>query len=100
MSCEGSGLSGSPFVRSPPWDSFWSDTTLMAARYRTEPRFTVESVNSLFSLPDYFTSIDPYYSVTPDAERFLIQVHNPEAAIREIQVVLNWFEVVRERVGN
>ena len=66
---------------------FWSDTTLMAARYRTEPRFTVESVNSLFSVPDYFTSIDPYYNVTPDGERFLIQVHNPEAAIREIQVV-------------
>jgi Tol biopolymer transport system component len=79
---------------------FWSGRTLMAARYRTVPRFTVESVDSLFSVPGYFLSVDPYYNITPDGERFLVQEHNPDAEIREIHVVLNWFEELLERAPN
>ena len=93
-------------ARHPRWSRitneiyFWNRTTLMAARYRTEPRFDVESERVLFSVPDYVISDDPYYNVAPDGSAFLIQVHNPDAAIHQIHVVLNWLDEVRRRTGN
>lgn len=79
---------------------FWSDTTLMAATYRVEPRFVVEDVRPLFSVPGYVVSGDPYYDVSPDGERFLVQVHNLDESVRQLHVVVNWFEVLKQRVPN
>ena len=71
----------------------------MAARFRTEPRFAVLDVRPLFEVPDYIVSLDPYYTVSPDGERFLIQVHNPSAESRDrLHVVLNWLGELEERV--
>ena len=78
---------------------FWSDSTLMAARYRSEPTFAVEDVRELFTVPDYVMTEDPHYTIAPDGERFLIQVHNPDAVVRELHVVLNWTSLVEDRVG-
>ena len=79
---------------------FWDDTTLTVAAFSTQPRFRVEELRPLFSVPDYVTSEDPYYTVRPDGEGFLIQVHNPASLAREIHIVLNWFEELKERTGN
>ncbi len=79
---------------------FWEDTTLMVAEFSTEPRFRVVDLRPLFSVPDFVISNDPYYTVRPDGEGFLIQVDNPASPAREIQIVLNWAEELRERVGN
>ncbi len=40
------------------------------------------------------------YDVTADGQRFVVRVKNPEAPAEEIHVVLNWFEELRERMGN
>jgi hypothetical protein len=37
--------------------------------------------------------------VAPDGQRILITVPNPDAPAREIQVVVNWFEELRRRMG-
>ena len=79
---------------------FWQDTTLMVAGFSTEPRFRVEELRPLFSVPDFVTSVDPYYTVRPDGEGFLIQVHNPTSPAREVHIVLNWFEELKERMGS
>jgi len=34
--------------------------------------------------------------VTADGQRFLVKVKNPDAPAKEIHVVVNWFEVLRE----
>ncbi len=39
------------------------------------------------------------YDVSADGQRFLVQVKNPDAPAKEIHVVVNWFEVLRERAG-
>jgi serine/threonine-protein kinase len=91
--------------RSPQWASsggelfFWQDSTLMVATVRTDTRFGVEGIQPLFAV-----SVEPgeggNYDVTPDGERFLIRVRNPAALATEIQVVVNWFEELKGRVGN
>ena len=78
---------------------FWEDTTLMVATVRTEPRFAVEDIRPLFSVPD-FTNGDGDYAVTPDGERFLIRVDNPASLAHEVHVVLNWFEELKHLVPN
>ena len=78
---------------------FWEDTTLMAATVRTEPRFAVEDIQPLFSVPDFANAVGDY-AVTPDGERFLIRVMNPASSPREVHVVLNWFEELKARVPN
>ena len=36
-----------------------------------------------------------YYDVTPDGQRFLMRVQNPASPAHEIEITLNWFEVVK-----
>ncbi len=38
-----------------------------------------------------------WYDVAPDG-RVLVLRHNPDAAPKRFQIVLNWFEQVRDRV--
>ena len=42
----------------------------------------------------------PEYDVTPDGQHFVVFAPNPDAPAREIRVVLNWFEELRDRVPN
>ncbi len=41
----------------------------------------------------------PSYQVTPDGNRFLMIKRLPELAPRRVNVVLNWFEELREKAG-
>ena len=73
----------------------------MAATIRLAPRFGVENTQPLFAVPEIPGNLgNSNYAVTPDGQRFLIRVENPASPVVEIQVVLNWFEELRERVAN
>ena len=65
---------------------------LMAARVSTEGTFSREVPRLLF---------EPIggYDVAADGQRFLITVPNPDAPAREIEVVVNWVEELRRRMG-
>ena len=39
------------------------------------------------------------YSVSPDGRRFLVLLLDPRAIPTQINVVLNWFEELRAKVG-
>jgi hypothetical protein len=90
---------------SPHWASsgdelfFWQDSILMVAAVRTEARFGVEDIQPLFTVSVESGDV-ANYDVAPDGERFLIRVRNPAALATEIQVVVNWFEELKERVPN
>ena len=90
--------------RYPRWASsgselfFWQDTILIAATVRTEPRFGVVDIQPLFAVPEHPDERGSY-AVTPDGERFLIRVKNPAALVREIHVVVNWFEELKAKAG-
>jgi len=45
---------------------------------------------------EFLDTGEPHYDVTPDGQSFLMRVMNPESLAREIEVILNWFDVVRE----
>ena len=63
-----------------------------SVRYSTDDRvFRWETPELLFPLG--------VTGVSPDAQRFLINRLDPDAWIREIHVVENWFQVLREREG-
>ena len=99
--CEGLGLYGEG-GRRPLWSEggselfFWQGSTLMASRVSVEEGvFRWEPPRRLFDVPGFYGA----YGVTPDGERFLVKIGNPEAWIREIHVVLNWLEVLRAQEG-
>ncbi len=87
---------------SPRWSHaggelfFQQGRTIMTARVSTAGSvFRWEPPQSLFESPVGVLS----YSVTPDGERFLVVTTNPESPAAEIHVVLNWFEVLKEKAG-
>ncbi len=66
---------------------------LMAARVSTEGTFSREVPRLLFEGPI------AGYDVAPDGQRILITVPNPDAPAREIEVVVNWVEELKAKVG-
>jgi serine/threonine-protein kinase len=63
---------------------------MFSARYSTEGRvFRWETPTFLFPLG--------VVGVSPDAQRFLVNRRNPDAWIREIHLVENWFQMVKEK---
>ena len=73
---------------------------LVAAEVVATPRFTVGTQRVLFSLVDYQTD-DPHtpYAVSSDDQRFMM-IRRAGAAQGELILVLNWFEELKEKVGN
>jgi serine/threonine-protein kinase len=74
---------------------------MMAADIATQPNFTVGKPRMLFDgqyVPAGGTS--PNYDVSPDGERFLMvkPAEQTEAAPTQINVVLNWFEELKQKV--
>ena len=79
---------------------YWRSDSLMVRSVSTGERFSREAPRFLFRLPTVVRNVQSVgYDVAPDG-RFLAQVRNPDAPAREIHVVQNWFEELRERIGN
>ncbi len=77
------------------------DGRLSTMGIQTEPKLNWEDPQSLFELSDLayegpFANLD----VTPDGQRFVLVTpsEQSEEQSREIRVVLNWFEVLKEKV--
>ncbi len=91
---------------SPRWSKegdelfYWRGDTLFAQPVGGGgwPEGAPERLFATTGPSDYYDEV--FYDVAPGAQRFLIQFANPEAPAREIDVVLNWFEVLGERDGS
>jgi hypothetical protein len=78
-----------------------SGNKMMAVDIATQPSFTVGKPRMLFEgtyVPTPATS--PNYGVSADGQRFLMlkPVEQAEAAPTQINVVLNWFEELKQKV--
>jgi DNA-binding beta-propeller fold protein YncE len=88
--------------RLPQWSAesgelfFVSGDTIMATRVTTGEVFAHSTPQPLFVKEDF--PLNPVgYGVSADGQRFLYPAQNPDAKAREIHVVLNWFEELRDR---
>jgi len=72
---------------------FFNGDTLLVTKVRTGTSFEREVPRALFVSSDELRAWD----VASDGQRFLMAVRNPEAPSREIHVVVNWLEVLREK---
>jgi serine/threonine-protein kinase len=76
-----------------------SGNKMMAVDVTTEPTFSVGKPKMLFEgayipTPRSF----PDYDVSPDGERFLMLKSTEQSAPAQINVVLNWFEELKQKV--
>ncbi|HDH03039.1 MAG TPA: serine/threonine-protein kinase, partial [Actinobacteria bacterium] len=83
---------------SPKWAAtnelfFVNGDTIMVTKVRTGNLFEREVPRALFVSSEKFRTWD----VASDGKRFLMAVRNPDALSREVHVVLNWLEVLREK---
>jgi eukaryotic-like serine/threonine-protein kinase len=79
-----------------------SGDKMMATEIATHPRFSASKPNVLFA-GQFQPSPSPVptanYDVSPDGRRFLmLKSDEPEGAATQINVVLNWFEELKQRV--
>ena len=72
--------------------------TLVAVDVATEPEFRAGSPRELFDAEDYVRGIPRDYDVSQDGERFVLVVGSSSDAEQEMNVVVNWFEELKERV--
>ena len=78
-----------------------SGDKMMAVDIATQPGFTVGNPRMFFEGPYLPTpSTFPNYDVTPDGQRFLMlkPSEQEQAAPTQINVVLNWFEELKQKV--
>jgi Tol biopolymer transport system component len=78
-----------------------SGDKMMAVDIATQPSFTVGKPQMLFEGPYMPTPLtNPNYDVSPDGQRFLMlkPSESAEAAPTQINVVLNWFEELKQKV--
>jgi serine/threonine protein kinase/Tol biopolymer transport system component len=78
-----------------------SGNKMMAVDIATQPGFAVGKPRMLFEgqyLPT--TTTPPYYDVSPDGQRFLMlkPSEQTQAGPTQINVVLNWFEELKQKV--
>ena len=88
--------------RVPQWSAesgelfYLNEDTLMVATVNTGDGFDFSTPTPLFVRSDLI-SLDLAFGVSADGQRFLYPAKNPDAAAKEIHVVLNWFEALRAR---
>jgi Tol biopolymer transport system component len=78
-----------------------SGDKMMAVDITTQPSFTVGKPRMVFEGPYVPTPATlPNYDVSPDGQRFLMlkPVEQAQAAPTQINVVLNWFEELKQKV--
>jgi serine/threonine-protein kinase len=78
-----------------------SGDKMMAVDITTQPGFAAGKPRTLFEgqyVPTPLTA--PYYDISPDGQRFLMlkPVEHAETAPTQINVVLNWFEELKQKV--
>ena len=77
----------------------------MALAYEDDPTFTQGAITQLFDVTPYaIAQLARRIAVTPDGERFLLlknvvgQTNTEGPAPLQINVVINWFQELTERV--
>ena len=78
-----------------------SGDKMMAVDIATQPSFTVGKPRMLFDGPYLLTpTTSPNYDASPDGQRFLMlkPTEQAQAAPTQIDVVLNWFEELKQKV--
>jgi serine/threonine protein kinase/Tol biopolymer transport system component len=75
---------------------------MMAVSLETRPAFAVSRSRLLFEAPYARISSDiPNYDVAPDGQRLLMVMENQQkATVTQLNVVLNWFEELKQRAGD
>ena len=74
---------------------------MMAVEIATEPNFSPGTPKMLFEGGNFQAAVmsRAHYDVTPDGQRFvMLQQVAPDSAPTQINVVLNWFEELKQRV--
>ena len=69
---------------------------MMAVAVETDPTFDYGFAEQLFEDTTTGYPSDAYYDVDADGQRFLM-TKVPEPSLRELTVVRNWFEELKER---
>ncbi len=82
-----------------------ADARLVAAEVETASGFRVLESDTLFALEEYFVvQGTDFYDIAPDDQRFLMipLAGGPEGAYDDSRFILveNWFEELRQLVGN
>ncbi len=75
---------------------------LVAVQFTEDPTFATVREEVLFPMDGYLTaSAHAMYDVSPDDRRFvMLRTGDEGAASAEVHLVTNWFEELRERMGN
>ena len=76
---------------------------MMVVEYQTQPTFTAGKPRLLFEgnyVANVSTAAGAFYSVSPDGQRFLMTktADQPQASLTQINMVLNWFEELKQKV--
>jgi serine/threonine-protein kinase len=76
---------------------------MMVVEYQTQPTFSAGKPRLLFEgnyVANAPANAAAFYSVAPDGQRFLMTKtpEQPQAALTQINVVLNWFEELKQKV--
>ena len=74
---------------------FGNDEQLMAVPIETDPAFEVGTPRILFPWPH---GISQRFDVFPDGQSFVMIKTDPESTPTQLNVILNWFEELKERV--
>ena len=78
-----------------------ADGDLVAAEVRSDPTFSIGKRTVLFSARTFqIGGFHTNYDVTSDDQRFVFIRSTVEAATSNLILVQNWFEVLKDRVGN
>jgi len=76
-----------------------SGDKMMVVDIATQPGFAAGKPHMLFEGPYQPTPITfPNYDVSPDGQRFLMLKPSEQGALTQINVVLNWFEELKQKV--
>ena len=74
----------------------------MVVAIETDPVFTPDVPRFLFEWRFQFTAFQGggrHYDVTPDGRRF-VMLRAEQEELAELNVVLNWFEELKAKLGN
>jgi hypothetical protein len=72
--------------------------TLFTAPVTLGRTFTSGPAHRLFSGPYSFDEVTVNYDVAPDGQRFLVPRNQIDSAPRQLEIVLNWIEELKQKV--